>query len=60
MGHSTPPLETRSAEEIEPVELEIGSLATGFRLPSSQGGEVSLSDFKGESNLVLFFVREFI
>jgi len=60
MSNSTPTVETNSSGEIEPVELEIGSIAADFRLPSSQGGEISLSDYRGKSHVVLFFVREFI
>jgi thioredoxin-dependent peroxiredoxin len=43
-----------------PEELDLGDLAPDFRLPSSAGGEVSLSDFRGKRHVVLFFVREFI
>lgn len=32
-----------------------GSKAPDFTLPSSEGGEVSLSDFKGKQNVVLYF-----
>ena len=36
-------------------KLKEGSKAPDFKLPSSEGGEVSLSDFKGKKNLVLYF-----
>ena len=41
------------------IEAKIGSRAPDFRLPATTGGEVGLSDFRGKSNVVLFFVREF-
>ena len=31
--------------------------APGFRLPSSQGRLISLADYRGRSNLVLFFIH---
>ncbi len=40
-------------------ELAIGSTAIDFRLPASTGGEISLSDFRGKSDVYLFFVREY-
>jgi thioredoxin-dependent peroxiredoxin len=38
-------------------ELEIGSPAPDFKLPSNTGGEIALSDYRGKK-IVLFFVRE--
>jgi len=43
----------------ESAEAKIGSIAPNFRLPATNGSEVGLSDFRGKSNVVLFFVREF-
>ncbi len=40
--------------------IDIGSQAPDFRLPSSTGGEIGLSDYRGKANVVLFFVREFV
>lgn len=40
-------------------ELTVGSRAPNFRLPSSQGGETGIADYRGKSLVVLFFVREF-
>ncbi len=40
--------------------LAVGLPAPGFRLPSSTGGEISLADYGGKSNVILFFVREYI
>jgi len=41
------------------IDAKIGSYAPDFRLPSTSGSEVGLSDFRGRKNVVLFFVREF-
>ncbi len=46
------------SDEID--ELTAGSLAPDFRLPGSNDLEVSLIDFRSKSNVVLFFVREFV
>ncbi len=35
--------------------LRVGDLAPDFTLPSTTGGTVSLSDFRGRSEVVLFF-----
>ena len=35
--------------------LRFGQAAPGFSLPSSAGGQTSLSDFKGKSDVVLVF-----
>ena len=37
------------------AELKEGVKAPDFTLPSSDGGEVSLSDFKGKKSVVLYF-----
>jgi len=39
-------------------EMEVGSLVPGFKLPSTTGREIALSDYLG-TKVVLFFVREF-
>jgi len=36
-------------------KVEIGTPAPGFSLPSGDGHQVSLSDFKGKKNVVLYF-----
>jgi peroxiredoxin Q/BCP len=46
--------------DADVVEAKIGSRAPDFRLPSTDGSEIALSDFRGRKNVVLFFVREFI
>jgi thioredoxin-dependent peroxiredoxin len=35
--------------------IQVGDTAPDFRLPSLKGGELSLSDFRGKKNVVLFF-----
>ncbi len=41
-------------------DAKIGSHAPEFRLQSTNGSEIALSDFRGKKNVVLFFVREFM
>ena len=41
------------------IEAKIGSYAPDFRLPATNGREISLSDYRRKANVVLFFVREF-
>jgi peroxiredoxin Q/BCP len=40
------------------TELEVGSPAPDFKLPSNIGNEIALSDYRGRK-IVLFFVREY-
>ncbi len=49
-----------TSRETDSIDAKIGSHAPDFRLPSTGGGEIALSDFRGKSNVVLFFVREFL
>ena len=35
----------------------VGQPAPGFKLPSAQGGEVSLDDFRGKKNVVVWFTK---
>jgi len=42
------------------IDAKIGSIAPNFKLKASNGQEISLSDFRGKSNVVLFFIREYI
>lgn len=37
--------------------LELGEPAPDFRLPSTQGTDVALSDFRGRKHVVLAFLR---
>ncbi len=40
-------------------EIGVGLIAPDFKLPSADGGEVALSDYRGQKAVVLFFVREY-
>ena len=43
-----------------PLTLKVGDMAPDFNLPSTAGGKVKLSDFRGKNNVVLaFFVLAF-
>ena len=41
------------------IDAKIGSLAPDFKLSASNDQQISLSDFRGTKNVVLFFIREF-
>ena len=45
------------AQNIQPghTTLKEGDMAPDFTLPSTQGGKVTLSSFRGKSNVVLAF-----
>ena len=45
------------AQNIQPphTSLKVGDMAPDFTLPSTAGGKVTLSDFRGKSNVVLAF-----
>lgn len=43
------------AGEVDNARLAVGDPAPDFRLPDHTGGYVRLSDFQGESNVVLAF-----
>jgi peroxiredoxin len=43
---------------LDAIEAKIGSLAPDFRLPATNGQDIALSDFRGVTNVVLFFIRE--
>ncbi len=40
--------------------MTLGSLAPEFSLPSGDGKEIRLGDFRSRKNVVLFFIREYI
>ena len=37
------------------MKIQVGDQAPEFTLPSQEGTEVSLSDFRGKKNVVLYF-----
>ena len=45
------------AQPVQPpkTNLKVGDTAPDFTLPSTQGGQVHLSDFRGKKNVVLAF-----
>lgn len=43
------------AGEVHNARVEVGDAAPDFRLPDHTGGYVRLSDFRGDSNVVLAF-----
>lgn len=45
--------------ELDTIEAKIGARAPDFTLPTHDGREVTLSSFRGKSNVILFFVREY-
>ena len=44
---------------LNTIEAKIGSVAPDFKLMASNDREISLSEFRGKHNVVLFFIREF-
>jgi len=46
--------------EQDTIDAKIGSRAPDFRLSTHTGQEIALSDYRGKSNVILFFVREYI
>ena len=43
---------------LDSIEAKIGSLAPDFKLLATHGQNVSLTDFRGKSNVIVFFSRE--
>lgn len=43
---------------FDTIEAKIGSLAPDFKLTATNGQQISLSDFRGKKNLIVFFIRE--
>jgi peroxiredoxin len=43
---------------LESIDAKIGSLAPNFKLLATNGQEIALSDFRGKSNVIVFFIRE--
>jgi peroxiredoxin len=44
---------------VDTIDAKIGSVAPDFKLMASNDQEIALSGFRGKSNVILFFVREF-
>lgn len=44
--------------ELDSIEAKIGSLAPDFKLVATNGQEISLTDYRGKSNVIVFFIRE--
>jgi peroxiredoxin len=42
------------------LKLTAGLAAPDFHLPASDGRELGPGDFRSKSNLILFFIREFV
>src|SRR5512133_73726 len=43
---------------LDSIEAKIGSLAPDFKLLATNGQEISLIDFRGKTNVIVFFIRE--
>ncbi len=40
-------------------EISVGSAAPEFKLPSANGSDIALSEYRGRKVVVLFFIREY-
>jgi peroxiredoxin len=43
---------------IDSIDAKIGSFAPDFKLQATNGQEITLSDFRGKQNVIVFFIRE--
>lgn len=43
---------------LDSIEAKIGSLAPDFKLTATNGQSISLGNFRGKSNVIVFFIRE--
>ena len=43
----------------ESTDVAVGSLAPDFTLESNSGAQVALSDYRGQRNVLVYFMREF-
>lgn len=44
--------------EFDSIDAKIGSLAPDFKLVATNEKEISLTNFRGKTNVILFFIRE--
>ena len=44
--------------ELDSLDAKIGSIAPNFTLLATNGNQISLSDFRGKTNVIVFFIRE--
>jgi peroxiredoxin len=43
---------------IDSIDAKIGSFAPDFKLQATNGQDITLSDFRGKQNVIVFFIRE--
>ncbi len=45
---------------VKPKFVSVGAMAPDFTLPTADGKEITLSDYRGKSCVVLVFLRGFM